>query len=76
MGDRHRHVFVDDHVFDGNLVGVLDDLGAPLVAVLVLNVFELADDDFVNLPLVGENRPQLGDQLNRLAVLVHDLVAL
>ena len=76
MGDRHRHVFVDDHVLDGDIIRVIDDLRAPLIAVFFLDLFKLIDDDSVDLLFVGENRAELGDQFHRLAVLFHDLVAL
>ena len=76
MGDRHRHVFVDDHILDGNIFRVIDNLRAPLIAIIFLDLFEFADDDFVDLFLVGEDGAQFGDQLDGLAMLLHDLVAL
>ena len=76
MRNRHRHVFVDDHVFDGNIFRAVDDLRAPLVAVVLLNLFEFRDDELVDFTFVGENGSELGDQFHSLAMLFHDLVAL
>ncbi len=76
VGDRHRHVFIDDHVLDGDIFGPVDNLRAPLIAVFFLDLPQFLDDDFVNFFFVGENRAQFSDQFKRLAVLVHDLAAL
>ncbi len=76
MGDRHRHVFIDDHVLDGDIFRTVDDLRAPFVAVFLLDLLQFLDDDLVDFFLVGQNGAQLRDQFDGFAMLLHDLAAL
>src|SRR5262249_27485543 len=43
-GDGDGHVLFGDEVFETNLAGVFDDLGAALVGVVLLDFLELLDD--------------------------------
>ena len=54
----------------------LEDLGAPLVAELLLQRGELVLDDPHQALVGGEDALQVGDERERLLVLLHDLVAL
>ena len=53
--------------------GLVADLGPPLVAVLLLDLLELLDDDREDELLVLEDAPQLGDPLLQGGVLLLDL---
>ena len=61
MGDSDGDLFVGDEVFELQLGGLVDDLGAALVAVFVADGFELLDDDVAELLLGGEDGFVLGD---------------
>ena len=61
VGDGDGDLLVGDEVFEGELGGLVDDLGAACVAVLVADVFELLDDDPAELLFGGEDRLVLGD---------------
>src|SRR5207302_1423010 len=74
--DRDDHLFVGEQVLDRELGGLGDDLGAALVAVLLLEGEQLLSDDRHDLLLGGEDPLQLGDQRQRLLVLLDHLVAL
>jgi len=75
---RHR----DDHVLDGNQVFeldfrlLLDDLGAPHVAVVLLDLLELVHDEFLERFFAGQNSLVLRDFLLQLVVLLLDFFAL
>src|SRR5256712_2795713 len=74
--DRDHHLLVGQQVLDRELGGLGQDLGAPRVAVLLLDGQELAPDDRHQLRVGGEDALQLLDEGERLLVLLHDLVAL
>ena len=76
VADRDRHVLFGDQILDAQLAGRIDDLGAPLVAVLGLHRPQLIDDDLHQQPLAGQNRAQPLDRLEQLGQLVEDLLAL
>ena len=68
------HLFFGDHVLDAELFGLVDDLRAALVAVLLLDLQQLFLDDLHLELLALQDRLQPLDQLDRLAVLVLDLL--
>ncbi len=49
VGDGDGDLLVGDEVFELELGGLVDDLGAAGIAVLVANLGELLDDDFAEL---------------------------
>ena len=49
MGDGDHHVLFDDGVLQGDLGGLVDDLGAALVAEFLLDLGQFADDDLEDL---------------------------
>src|SRR2546429_7305169 len=63
-------------VLDRQLGRLGEDLGAPRVAVLLLEREQLFPDDLHELPLGRQDALQLLDERQRLLVLLHDLVAL
>ena len=74
MGDRDGDLLVGDEVFKLDLGGLVDDLGAALVAVLVADVFEFLDDDLAQLLFAAEDLFVLGDFFPNLAEFVEDFV--
>ena len=74
VGDGDGDLLVGDEVFEGELGGLVEDLGAALVAVLVADLFELLDDDFAELLLGGEDGLVLGDVVADLGELFEELV--
>ena len=48
VGDGDGHVLHRHQVFQANLAGVFDDLGAALVAVILLDFLQFFDDDFAH----------------------------
>ena len=76
VGDRDHHLLVGDHVLDVHVALEVGDLGAALVAVALVDLVELLDDDRVDSGRVAEDRAQLGDRLHQLVVLGADLVGL
>ena len=48
VGHGDDHVLFGDHVLDADLLGLGDDLGAPVVAELVLDLVELLANDAVD----------------------------
>ncbi len=74
VGDGDGDLLVGDEVFELKLGGLVDDLGAALVAVLVANLFEFLDDDVAQLLVAGEDRLVLGDLVADLAELLEDFV--
>ncbi len=63
VADRDGNLLVGDQVFELQLGGLVDDLRAARVAVLVANLFEFLDDDGAQLLVAGEDRFVLGDLL-------------
>ncbi len=76
VGDRDRHVLVGDGVFDGDVVGRVDQLGPPRVAVGFLQFLEFGNDDQVDLALASEDRLQTRDGGLDLGEFVQDLLPL
>ena len=76
VGDRDHHLLVGDHVLDVHVALEVGDLGAPLVAVALVDLVELLDDHRVDPGRVAEDRAQLGDPLGQLLVLLAQLVGL
>ena len=75
-GDRDDHVLDGDEVLDGDVAVVGDELGAPVVAVLLDDLGELVADD-LPLPLgPGEDVLEVGDLALDLGQLVDDLLPL
>ncbi len=74
VGDGDGDLLVGDEVFEGELVGLVEDLGAALVAVLVADLFELLDDDAAEFLLGGEDGLELGDVVADGGELVEELV--
>ena len=74
--DRDHHVLLLDGVLVADLALLAHDLGAPVVAVLLLQAPDLVLDDAEHLLRAGEDRPQPLDQLDDLEVLLLDLRAL
>src|SRR5262249_32975150 len=74
--DRDHHLLVGEEVLDGWSGGLLEDLRAPLVAEVTLQRGELVLDDAHQALLGGEDAFEVGDESQRLLVLLNDLVAL
>ena len=74
--DRHRHVFHRDQVFERDLAGVFDDLGAALVAELLLDFLQFLDDHVAQHLLGAENLQVLGDAALDVGQFVQDLLLL
>ena len=70
------HVLFDDQVLDVDVGGLGDDLRAALVAELLLDLRELADDDVEHELLGAEDLLQLRDQGQDFLELRDDLLAL
>ena len=60
-GDQHLRV--GDQVFELDLVDLIDNLRAPIVAVSFLDFVQLCGDNRLEFFLAGENFPQLRDLL-------------
>ncbi len=74
--DADHHVLVGNQVLRLEIHRGVDDLRAALVAVLRTHRFELFLDDRNHLGRIRKNALELGDQIERLFVLLFDLVAL
>ena len=74
VGDGDGDLLVGDEVFQAKLGGLVEDLGAAGVAVLVADVGEFLDDDFAELGLRGEDGFVLGDGVADGAEFVEQLV--
>ena len=74
MADGDGHVHVGDQVFDLDLLDGVDDLRAPVVAVIFLDFAQLADDHLLQLLFAGQNFLQLGDQRADLGQFLQDFV--
>ena len=76
VGDRDHHLLVGDQVLDVDLVLGMGDLRSPLIAEALGESRELLPDDRQHAALVAEDRPQLGDPLGHVGVLLFDRVGL
>src|SRR2546428_4635243 len=75
--ERHDHVFLWDEVFFVEFDGALEVQRGPAgIAVLLLEVAEVVLDQQHDLRLVLQEVLEVGDALDDLLVLLHDLVAL
>ncbi len=63
VGDGDGDLLVGDEVFELQLGGLVEDLRAALVAVLLADFFELLDDDAAEFLLRGEDGLVLRDAL-------------
>ena len=75
-GDRDDEVLVGDQVLHREVAVGRDDLGTPVVAVLLDDLGELVDDDLPLARLVGEDVLEVGDLELELGQVVDDLLAL
>ena len=69
-------VLVGDEVFDAEVAGLLDEVGAALVAVLRPDRAQLVEDDGHHQLVARQNGAQLLDELHQLGELVDDLLPL
>src|SRR5689334_5186665 len=76
VADGDRHVFLGDQILDAELALFGKNLGAARVAVLLLNLPQLVDDDLHHKAIAREDREQPFDQLQQLGVLVENLLPL
>ena len=76
VGDGDHHLLVLDGVLQGDVGGLVDDLGAALVAELVADLGQFRHDDLEDLGVGSQDLPQPGDELQDLFVLGDDLVPL
>ena len=76
VADGDHHVLLDDGVLQGYLGGLLDDLGAPLVSELRLQIAQLTDDDIEDLRLRGKDLLETVDVLQDIVVFLDDLLPL
>src|SRR5438105_7442393 len=74
VADRDRHVFLGNQVLDAELALFGEDVRSPRVAVLLLNLPQLLDDDLHHEPVAREDRQQPFDQLHQLGELVENLL--
>src|SRR6266567_4276871 len=63
VADGDQHLRVGDQVFELDLVDLVHDLRAPVIAEVLLNFLQLADDHGLQLLLARQNFFQLGDAL-------------
>src|SRR5438876_2473465 len=63
MADGDQHLRVGDQVFELDFIDLVHDLRAPVVAIVLLDFLQFADDYGLQLFLAGENFFQLGDAL-------------
>ena len=76
LRDRDDHVLFADQLLEVELALRGQDLGAAVVAEAAAELAQLVLDDRVDARLVGEDRAQLGDERDQLAVLLAHLVLL
>ena len=74
MAHRHRDLLVGDQVFQADLGSFVLDDGAALVAVFLLDLFELLHDHAAQLLLAAENRFVLGDAVAHLRQFLQNFV--
>src|SRR4051812_13853196 len=73
-GHGDSHVFDGNQIFQANLAGVLDNLGAARIAEVLLDFAQLVDDDAAQF-LVGPQDGQIfGDTALDLGEFVEDLL--
>ena len=75
-GDGDDQLLVGDQVLHREVAVGGDDLRAPVVAVLLLDLAELVGDDQTLAGLVGQDVLEVGDDQLELGQAVHDLLAL
>ncbi len=76
VGNRDRHVFLDDHILDIDIVHARDDLRPPLVAVFPSDFFQFLHDDIEHFPGIIEDALKGLDEPGQFLVFPIDLVAL
>ena len=76
VADRDRHVLVGDQIFDAQLARLVDDLRAPIVAVLLADLLQLVDDHLHQQAIAVEDGAQAFDGFQQLGELVEDFLAL
>src|SRR5208283_23638 len=64
MTDSNEHVGVSNEVFQLDLVHLIDDLGAAIVAVRFMDFLQLGDDDGFQFLVAVENFPQLANEFS------------
>ena len=74
--DRDHHVLVGDHVFNRDVMGLRDDLGAAAITVALAKFDQLALDLGHDQRVGGQERAQSLDEDHELAILREDLLAL
>ena len=74
--DRDRDVLPLHQIFETDLAGVLDDLGAALVAEVLLDFLQFLDDHAAQLRLRAQDFQVLGDHALNLGEFVEDLLLL
>ena len=72
--DRDRNLFIRNEIFELKLGGLVDDLGAAGVAVLVANLGELLDDDLAELGRRRKDGLVFGDVVADLGEFLEELV--
>src|ERR1043165_8907870 len=76
VADGDRHVFLGDQVFDTELAFLSENFRPARIAVLLLNLPQLVDDDLHHEAIAREDREQPFDQLQQLGELVENLLPL
>src|SRR5439155_1406384 len=71
----YRHIFVGDQVLERELGARFDDLSPSFVAVFLMNLSKLLDDEIAQHGLVREYFLKLRDELNDLFVFIDQLLA-
>src|SRR5207248_9712611 len=74
VGDRDRNLLINDQVFQLDFGGFVKDLGAALVAVLLLDLLQLFDDHVAQLLLARQDGFVFGNAIANVLQLVDDLV--
>ena len=74
MRDGDGDLLVGDQVFQFDLGGFVQDLGAAVVAVLLADFFQLLDDHAAQLFLAAQDSFVLGDAVAHFLQLADDLV--
>ena len=74
--ERHHHVLRRDEVFDTEFLRVQHDFGTALVAELVADGRQFADDDFGDALRTGQDVEQVEDLGHHVLVFADDLVLL
>ena len=74
--NRHGHVFIDHQVLDGDVLGTGNDLSSSLVAVLLFDLVQFFDDDFVDLLFVRQDGSKFPYEFAGFPVFLHNFIAL